>query len=227
MYKPLPDKLESTSLTASPIIDTQRTTVFAGILAVDAKQHFYRSMAMITQHNPYIDLKLYKQDVEKYLLNHGWNPVEHPFKNLQVFDGLPDDQGKPIRLAIPAADHLRDAHRRIYEAVETIAGVEDRSITAVADDIRKIQEVAEQWTAAIAPIHIYLPDQSIEEIKTKLEHIYHTITPLKREYEIGKLLKAASSHIEISHSRGLVNSSEIEVLAAELKEKLDQLLSNP
>jgi TRAP-type mannitol/chloroaromatic compound transport system substrate-binding protein len=95
-------------------------------------------MAMINQHNPYTDLKLHKQDVEKYLLSHGWQPVEHPFKNLQVFDGLPDDEGKPIRLAIPAADHFRDADRRIYEAIETIAGVEDRSIDAVTADIKKI-----------------------------------------------------------------------------------------
>jgi TRAP-type mannitol/chloroaromatic compound transport system substrate-binding protein len=94
-------------------------------------------MAMINQHNPYTDLKLRKQDVERYLLSHGWQPVEHAFKNLQVFDGLPDDNGKPIRLAIPAADHFRDAHRRIYEAVETIAGVEDRSIAAVTADIKK------------------------------------------------------------------------------------------
>jgi hypothetical protein len=183
-------------------------------------------MAMIAI-NPVVELNLRKQDVEKYLLTHGWQQVEHPNKKLQVFDGLPDDDGKPIRLAIPIADHFRDTSRRLYEAVETIAGVEDRSITAVTTDIRKIQEIEEQWTAAITPIHIYLPDESIEEIKTKLEHIYHTTAPLKREYEIGKLLKAAFSSSEVSHNRELVNSSEIEILAAELKEKLDQLLSSP
>jgi hypothetical protein len=175
--------------------------------------------------NPVVELNLRKQDVEKYLLIHGWHEVDHPNKKLQVFDGLPDDEGKPIRLAIPIADHFRDTSRRLYEAVETIAGVEDRSITAVVNDIRKIQEVEEQWTAVIAPIHIYLPDQSIEEIRTKLENIYHTTPPLKREYEIGKLLKTASGSGETSHSREIVNSSEIEILAAELKEKLDHLLS--
>ncbi len=90
--------------------------------------------------NPVVELNLRKQDVEKYLLIHGWQEVEHPNKKLQVFDGLPDDDGKPIRLAIPIADHFRDTSRRIYEAVETIAGVENRSIIEVADDIRKIQE---------------------------------------------------------------------------------------
>jgi hypothetical protein len=94
-------------------------------------------MAMIAI-NPVVELNLRKQDVEKYLLTHEWQQIEHPNKKLQVFDGLPDDDGKPIRLAIPIADHLRDISRRLYEAVETIAGVEDRSITAVANDIRKI-----------------------------------------------------------------------------------------
>jgi hypothetical protein len=177
--------------------------------------------------NPVIELNLRKQDVEKYLLTHGWQQIEHPNKKLQVFDGLPDDEGKPIRLAIPIADHFRDTSRRLYEAVETIASVEDRSITAVANDIRKIQELEEQWTAAIAPIHIYLPDKSIEEIRTKIEQIYQTTTPLKREYEISKLLQGSSDNTKINHSRELANVNDIEILAAELKEKLDQLLSNP
>jgi hypothetical protein len=88
--------------------------------------------------NPVVELNLRKQDVEKYLLAHGWQEVEHPNKKLQVFEGLPDDEGKPIRLAIPSGDHFRDTSRRLYEAVETIAGVEDRSITEIATDIRKI-----------------------------------------------------------------------------------------
>ncbi len=115
---------------------------------------------MINQHNPYTDLKLRKQDVEKYLLSHGWQPVEHSFKNLQVFDGLPDDNGKPIRLAIPAADHFRDADRRIYEAVETIAGVEDRSIAAVTTDIKRYQEITGQWKYFVR----YLPEEVVAEV---------------------------------------------------------------
>jgi hypothetical protein len=94
---------------------------------------------MIIQHNPYLDLKLRKQDVEQYLLSHGWQQIEHPNKKLQVFDGLPDDEGKPIRLAIPASDHFKDAYRRIYEAVETIAGVENRSLAAVVAEIQEAQ----------------------------------------------------------------------------------------
>jgi hypothetical protein len=118
-------------------------------------------MAMINQHNPYTDLKLRKQDVEKYLLSHGWQAVEHPFKNLQVFDGLPDDDGKPIRLAIPAADHFRDADRRIYEAIETIAGVEDRSIAAITADIKNYQEITGQWKY----FSQYLPEEVVCEIR--------------------------------------------------------------
>ena len=88
--------------------------------------------------NPDIELNLRKQDVEKYLLLHGWQEVDHPNKRMQVFDGVLDDEGQPIRLVLPVTEHFRDTTLRIYQAVQTIAGVEDRPITAVAADIQKI-----------------------------------------------------------------------------------------
>lgn len=88
--------------------------------------------------NPDIELNLRKQDVEKYLLTHGWQQVEHPNKKMQVFDGVLDDEGQPIRLVLPVTERFRDATLRIYQAVQTIAGVEDRSIAAVVADIQKL-----------------------------------------------------------------------------------------
>jgi hypothetical protein len=83
-------------------------------------------MAMI-EINPDIELNVRKQDVEKYLLLHEWQQVEHPNKRMQVFDGELDDVGKPIWIVLPVTEDFRDATLRIYQAVQTIAGVEDRS----------------------------------------------------------------------------------------------------
>jgi hypothetical protein len=157
-------------------------------------------MAMINQHNPYTDLKLRKQDVEKYLLSHGWQPVEHPFKNLQVFDGLPDDEGKPIRLAIPADDHFRDADRRIYEAIETIAGVEDRSIDAVTADIKRYQEITGQWKY----FSRYLPEEVVAEMialqqKLLIEGRPHRYTQARILYEFMSLIWALRVQIPIEN----------------------------
>lgn len=104
---------------------------------MDVQPNFDWSMAMI-EINPDIELNLRKQDVEKYLLLHGWQQVEHPNKKMQVFDGVLDDEGQPIRLVLPVTERFRDATLRIYQAVQTIAGVEDRSIASVAADIKKL-----------------------------------------------------------------------------------------
>jgi hypothetical protein len=95
-------------------------------------------MAMI-QHNPIIDLNLSKQDVESYILHHGWQPVEHPNKKLQVFAGSVDNDGRAIRLVLPITNDLKDASLRIYQAVQTIADIEDRSVNAVVADIEKVK----------------------------------------------------------------------------------------
>jgi hypothetical protein len=111
---------------------------------------------MTFQQNPYVDLNLHKQDVVEYLLSHGWRQVNHPNERMLVFDGLPDDEGTAIRVCLPASENFRDYYRRVYEVVETIAGVEDREIIAVAEDIRKGQE------ASIDPI------RSLEDVALKM-----------------------------------------------------------
>jgi hypothetical protein len=105
---------------------------------VDAQQCRSWNMAMI-EHNPVIDLNLSKQDVERYILSHGWKQVEHPNKNLQVFAGLLDNDGRSIRLVLPLSNDLKDTPLRIYQAVQTIADTEDRSLNAVIADIEKVK----------------------------------------------------------------------------------------
>jgi hypothetical protein len=96
---------------------------------------------MIEQ-NPDTKLNLRKQDVEKYVVSHGWQQIEHPNKHFQVFAGVPDNDGRPIRLALPINEQFQDTALRLYQAVQTIADVEERSITAVVADIQKIQVVS-------------------------------------------------------------------------------------
>jgi hypothetical protein len=95
-------------------------------------------MAMI-EHNPIIDLNLSKQDVESYILSHGWQQVDHPNHKLQVFAGLVDNDGREIRLVLPVSNDLKDTPLRIYQAVQTIADMEDRALNAVVADIEKVK----------------------------------------------------------------------------------------
>ena len=48
------------------------------------------------EHNPILDLNLSKQDVERYIITHGWQQIDHPNKKLQVFAGAVDNDGQPI-----------------------------------------------------------------------------------------------------------------------------------
>jgi hypothetical protein len=105
---------------------------------VDAQQCRSWNMGMI-EHNPVIDLNLSKQDVESYILSHGWQQVDHPNKNLQVFAGLVDNDGRSIRLVLPLSKDRKDTPLRIYQAVQTIADTEDRSLNAVVADIEKVK----------------------------------------------------------------------------------------
>jgi hypothetical protein len=94
---------------------------------------------VMLEHNPIINLNLSKQDVESYILHHGWQQVEHPNKKLQVFAGLLDDDGRAIRLVLPVSNDQKDTPLRIYQAVQTIADIEDRSLNSVVADIEKVK----------------------------------------------------------------------------------------
>jgi hypothetical protein len=97
-------------------------------------------MAML-EHNPILNLNISKQDVESYIINHGWKQVEHPNKKLQVFAGVVDNDGQPIYLVLPLSNDLKDTPLRIYQAVQTISEVEERPLHLVIADIEKIKAV--------------------------------------------------------------------------------------
>jgi hypothetical protein len=97
-------------------------------------------MAMI-EHNPILNLNLSKQDVESYIISHGWKQVEHPNKKLQVFAGAVDNDGQSIHLVLPLSNDLKDSPLRIYQAVQTIAEIEERPLHLVVADIEKVKAV--------------------------------------------------------------------------------------
>jgi hypothetical protein len=96
-------------------------------------------MAML-EHNPIVDLKLSKQDVERYIIDRGWKQVDHPNKRLQVFAGVVDNDGQAIRLVLPL-NELNDTPLRIYQAVQTISDIEERPLHLVVADIEKVKAI--------------------------------------------------------------------------------------
>jgi hypothetical protein len=96
-------------------------------------------MAML-EHNPIVDLKLSKQDVERYIIDRGWKQVDHPNKRLQVFAGVVDNDGQAIRLVLPL-NELKDTPLRIYQAVQTISDIEERPLHLVVADIEKVKAI--------------------------------------------------------------------------------------
>ena len=98
------------------------------------------NMAML-EHNPIVDLNLSEQDVKRYIISHGWKQVDHPNKKLQVFAGVLDNDGQPIRLVLPRSNDLHDTPLRIYQAVQTISDIEERPIHLVVADIEKVKAV--------------------------------------------------------------------------------------
>jgi hypothetical protein len=51
------------------------------------------------------------------------------------------NDGQPIRLGLPVTNDLKDTPLRIYQAVQTIADIEERPIHLVVADIEKVRAV--------------------------------------------------------------------------------------
>lgn len=94
----------------------------------------------------------------------------------------------------------------------------------------------------LTPVRIYVPDLSIEQIKLELEKIYQKSDDLRFEYEIGKFLKSgrertkqrlndelsqllqsAAQEPALARERASNPDRELQALAAELAEQLQDL----
>jgi Protein of unknown function (DUF1822) len=94
----------------------------------------------------------------------------------------------------------------------------------------------------LTPVLVYVPDLSIDEIKTALEKIYQQSDDLRFEYNIGKFLKAGRERtkmrvaedlmkfiqaedreLALARERSVNPDRELQALAAELAEQLQDL----
>lgn len=82
------------------------------------------------------EAKLSVHDMAAYLTEHGWQQVPNQNQRVTIFQGINDDFGNPIVLTLPRNDNFGDALRRLSEAVNLVAFLEDRSPESLMVDIR-------------------------------------------------------------------------------------------
>jgi hypothetical protein len=75
-------------------------------------------------------------DMAAYLTQHGWDKVPNRNQRVMIFQGINDDFGNPIILTLPSNDGFGDALRRLSEAVNLVAFLEDRSPESVLFDLQ-------------------------------------------------------------------------------------------
>jgi hypothetical protein len=74
-------------------------------------------------------------DVRLYLLGRGWQLKPYPGPELLVFEGPPDDFGKPIIQVLPASEQASDYSQRLLELITALSVIEDRHAVDVLNDI--------------------------------------------------------------------------------------------
>jgi hypothetical protein len=90
------------------------------------------------------EAKLSVNDMATYLTEHGWKIVSNQNQRVTIFQGINDDFGNPLAeplgtrivLTLPRNDSFGDALRRLSEAVNLVAFLENRSPESLMVDIR-------------------------------------------------------------------------------------------
>lgn len=82
------------------------------------------------------EAKLSVNDMETYLTQHGWEKMPNQNQRVMIFEGINDDFGNPIVLTLPRNDSFGDAFRRLSEAVNLVAFLEDRSPESLLVELR-------------------------------------------------------------------------------------------
>jgi hypothetical protein len=84
------------------------------------------------------EARLSVNDMATYLTQHGWKQMANQNQRMMIFQGINDDFGNPIVLTLPSEDRFGDALRRLSEAVNLIAFLEDRSPESLLVDLRDL-----------------------------------------------------------------------------------------
>ncbi len=74
-------------------------------------------------------------DVRSYLEARGWRSRPYPLPELLVFEGPPDDAGRPIVQVLPSSESLADYPQRVIELITALSVIEDRPPVEVLDDV--------------------------------------------------------------------------------------------
>jgi hypothetical protein len=82
------------------------------------------------------EARLSVNDMATYLTQHGWEKMANQNQRMMIFQGTNDDFGNPIILTLPSNDRFGDALRRLSEAVNLVAFLEDRSPESLLLDLR-------------------------------------------------------------------------------------------
>ena len=88
--------------------------------------------------NPWIDPRVETVRVANardYMLRHGWSPQPFPRSQVSLFAGPLDDSGVPIELVVPTTENSSDYAQRLIELITSLARIEDRSTSAVLDEM--------------------------------------------------------------------------------------------
>jgi hypothetical protein len=88
------------------------------------------------------DAQLSVSNMASYLIQHGWQQLPNRNDRVMIFQGINDDLGNPILLTLPRNDGFGDALRRLAEAINLVAAVEDRSPESVLLDVRVCSSVS-------------------------------------------------------------------------------------
>ena len=94
-------------------------------------------MSLITWVDPRVTL-VRADELERYLLTHGWKRRAYPRPQMMVFEGeLVDDEGKPLLLVVPSSERFRDFRPDVIRLIGAISELEERHPVEVLNDILK------------------------------------------------------------------------------------------
>jgi hypothetical protein len=85
------------------------------------------------------EAKLSVNDMATYLTNNGWEKIPNQNQRVMIFQGVNDDFGNPVVLTLPSNDRFGDALRRLSEAVNLTAFLENRSPESLLIDLHIVR----------------------------------------------------------------------------------------
>lgn len=90
-------------------------------------------------------------DVKQYLSLEGWVLRSDSGPDLLLFEGPPDDNGKPVLQVLPSSESKLDFRLRVEELIGALSILEDRPAQEVLDSVLKSGETQVEGEESKAP----------------------------------------------------------------------------